>query len=129
MKKQDNDDFQLSRREIRKLHRMNDDLESGRVRPSKAYISEKLPDGTVKIREVDPETIRARRQRIYNETNEVARVRQKTGMSQSEFAGFLGISVRTLQSWERNASKPSGAAVTLLRLVEAKPEVLEVLAE
>jgi putative transcriptional regulator len=48
-------------------------------------------------------------------------------MSQSEFAGFLGISIRTLQSWERNASKPSGAAATLLRIVEARPEVLEAL--
>ena len=114
---------------IEELHRMHEELVSGKVRPARAYVTEKLSDGSVKIREVDPEESRARRQRIYNETNEVARVRQKTGMSQSEFAGFLGISVRTLQSWERNASKPSGAAATLLRIVKAKPEVLEALAD
>lgn len=116
-------------KEIETLHRMREELESGKVRPARAYVTEKLPDGSVKIREVDPEESRARRQRIYNEMNEVAKIRQKTGMSQSEFAGFLGISVRTLQSWERNASKPSGAALTLLRIVEARPEVLEALAD
>lgn len=114
-------------KEIKELHDRHEELLNGKMRPARAYVSEKLPDGSVKIREVDPESVRIRRQHIYNELNEVARIRQKTGKSQSEFAGFLGISVRTLQSWERNASKPSGAAVTLLRLVETKPDILEAL--
>lgn len=114
---------------IEALRRMHEELSSGEVRPARAYLTKKLPDGSVSIREVDLEKARKKRERIYNETNDVARIRQKTGMSQSEFAGFLGISVRTLQSWERNASKPSGAAVTLLRIVEARPEVLEALAD
>jgi putative transcriptional regulator len=112
---------------IEALRLMHEELSSGKARPARAYISEKRPDGSVSIREVDPEKARKKRERIYNETNDVARIRQKTGMSQSEFAGFLGISIRTLQSWERNASKPSGAAATLLRIVEARPEVLEAL--
>lgn len=114
---------------IEALRRMHDELSSGKTRPARAYVTKKLPDGSVSIREVDPAKARKKRERIYNETNDVARIRQKTGMSQSEFAGFLGISVRTLQSWERNASKPSGAAATLLRIVEARPEVIEALAD
>jgi len=108
---------------------MHAELSSGQIRPARAYVTEKRTDGSVVVREVDPECARKNRERIYNETNDVARVRQKTGMSQREFAVFLGISVRTLQSWERNASKPSGAAVTLLRIVEARPDILETLAD
>ena len=111
------------------LRRMHAELSSGQIRPARAYVTEKRTDGSVVVREVDPECARKNRERIYNETNDVARVRQKTGMSQREFAVFLGISVRTLQSWERNASKPSGAAVTLLRIVEARPDILETLAD
>lgn len=114
---------------IEALRRMHDELSSGKVQPARVYVTKKLPDGSVTVREVDAKKAQKQRQRIYNKTNDVAKVRQKTGMSQSEFAGFLGISVRTLQSWERNASKPSGAAATLLRIVEARPEVLEALAD
>ncbi len=40
--------------------------------------------------------------------------RQKTGLSQSEFAALLGVSVRTLQGWEQGRKQPSGAARKLL---------------
>ena len=32
----------------------------------------------------------------------VASIREKTGLSQSRFAELLGVSVRTLQEWERD---------------------------
>ena len=40
--------------------------------------------------------------------------RMKTGLSQSQFARLLGVSVRTLQGWEQGRKHPSGAAKTLL---------------
>lgn len=54
--------------------------------------------------------------------------RQKTGYSQTAFAELLGISVRTLQSWEQGKRQPTGAAATLLKIAKQHPEVLRSLA-
>ena len=53
-----------------------------------------------------------------------ARVRKASGLTQSEFAEILGVSVRTLQDWEQGRRKPSGAAATLLRIAEKHPTLL-----
>ena len=54
----------------------------------------------------------------------VVSVRNHVGLSQSEFAKLLGVSVRTLQGWEQGRIKPSGAAKTLMRIADKHPEVL-----
>ena len=50
--------------------------------------------------------------------------RQKTGLSQSQFAALLGVSVRTLQGWEQGRKQPSGAARTLLSIARTNPKAL-----
>jgi putative transcriptional regulator len=50
--------------------------------------------------------------------------RQRTGLSQSQFASLLGVSVRTLQGWEQGRKQPSGAARTLLTIAWTNPKAL-----
>ena len=55
---------------------------------------------------------------------DVASVREKTGLSQAQFAALLGVSVRTLQDWEQGRRAPSGAARTLLLVAHRNPKAL-----
>ena len=55
---------------------------------------------------------------------DVKTIRGRTGLSQSAFAGLLGISVRTLQDWEQGRRKPRGPAQALLRIANRHPEAL-----
>ena len=61
--------------------------------------------------------------RIVN-VPDVTCIREMTGLSQSEFASLLGVSVRTLQDWEQKRRAPSGAARTLLLIAEKNPAAL-----
>jgi putative transcriptional regulator len=59
------------------------------------------------------------------EVSAAASARMKAGLSQSEFAELMGVSVRTLQDWEQGRRQPSGAAKTLIAIAERRPEVLK----
>jgi putative transcriptional regulator len=54
----------------------------------------------------------------------VIEARQRTGLSQSQFAALLGVSVRTLQGWEQGRKQPSGAARTLLAIASVNPKAV-----
>ncbi|MCG7867364.1 MAG: helix-turn-helix domain-containing protein [Candidatus Thiodiazotropha taylori] len=53
---------------------------------------------------------------------EVKAIREKIGVSQEKFAFLLGVSKRTVENWEQGRRHPTGAARSLLRIVEADPE-------
>jgi putative transcriptional regulator len=50
------------------------------------------------------------------ELPDIKEVREKTGLSQNEFAARLHISPRTLQNWEQGRRYPTGPAATLIRI-------------
>jgi len=58
-----------------------------------------------------------------SEPSEPKIIREKLQLSQSAFAGLLGVSTRTLQDWEQGRRSPQGPAIALLRIAEQHPEV------
>jgi len=66
--------------------------------------------------------------RFTVESYPIVRAREKSGLSQSQFAGLLGVSVRTLQDWEQGRREPSAAAKTLIKVAELNPSVLRKIA-
>ena len=83
---------------------------------SKRNVGREILDG---LREIK----RGEYGRVIN-VQDVAMIRDKTGLSQSRFASLLGVSVRTLQDWEQGRRAPSGAARTLLLVVAKNPRAL-----
>jgi putative transcriptional regulator len=54
----------------------------------------------------------------------IVRARENSGLSQSQFAALLGVSIRTLQEWEQGRREPSAAAQTLIKVAEKHPKIL-----
>ncbi len=52
---------------------------------------------------------------------QVKMIRDKTGLSQSQFARVVGVSKRTLENWEQGRRQPTGPARALLMIVDADP--------
>lgn len=50
----------------------------------------------------------------------IKKIRLASGVSQSVFAKILNVSSAAIKQWERGERKPSGPALKLLNLVEAK---------
>jgi putative transcriptional regulator len=55
---------------------------------------------------------------------EIRRIRDTLHMSQSFFAGVIGVSKKTVESWEYGRGKPSGAAARVLTIADEDPEAL-----
>lgn len=53
---------------------------------------------------------------------EVKAIRERLGVSQEKFALILGVSKRTVENWEQGRRHPTGAARSLLKIVEADPQ-------
>ena len=48
-------------------------------------------------------------------------IRNQTGLTQVLFAKFMGVSVKTVESWEAGRNHPEGAACRLLTLTKNDP--------
>ncbi len=84
----------------------------------KRDIGQELIDGIAAIKKG-----KGKRKIVYLPSN-VKSIREKMDLSQSAFAGLLGVSVRTLQEWEQGRRIPKGPAQALLRVADQHPEAL-----
>jgi len=79
-------------------------------------------------RNLAAELLQSVREMKAGQTNVVSspaiEARKKTGLSQSQFAALIGVSVRTLQGWEQGRKQPSGAARTLLAIASTNPKAV-----
>jgi putative transcriptional regulator len=50
--------------------------------------------------------------------DDIRAVRERSGLTQAQFAATFGIGLGTLQKWERGERSPSGAAKSLLRVMQ-----------
>ena len=61
--------------------------------------------------------------RFIVEQTDVKAIREQIGLSQSDFAKLMRVSVKTLQNWEQHRRNPTGPAAALLKIVSTAPEV------
>lgn len=57
--------------------------------------------------------------RVEIDADDIRTVRERSGMTQRQFAAAFGIGLGTLQKWERGQRRPSGAAQSLLKVMRA----------
>lgn len=55
---------------------------------------------------------------------EIRKIRTKLGLSQAEFAEYLGTSVACIRSWEQGLRRPQNTALRLLWIAKKRPAVL-----
>lgn len=56
---------------------------------------------------------------------EVPAIRARTGLSQAEFARYIGVKKATLLNWEQGRRKPEGPARVLLALIAKDPGIVQ----
>ena len=57
--------------------------------------------------------------------DQIKRIRESIGLSQSKFATWLGVSLASLQDWEEGRQPPTKRALRLLEKAEASAEKLK----
>jgi putative transcriptional regulator len=57
--------------------------------------------------------------------DQIRRIREALGLSQSKFATWLGVSLSSLQDWEEGRHPPTKRAIRLLQKAEASANKLK----
>jgi len=63
--------------------------------------------------------------RVTPRESDARKARLKLGLSQREFAAFVGTAVGTVRKWELGTRLPSGAARTLIDVIKAEPKAVQ----
>ncbi len=62
--------------------------------------------------------------RVTPRKSDAREARIKLGLSQREFASFIGTAVGTVRKWELGTRRPSGAARTLIEVIRIEPKAV-----
>ncbi len=60
----------------------------------------------------------------FRSGDDVAALRRFVGLTQTQFAQAMGISVHTLRNWEQGRRAPEGPAIGLLRIAARHPRII-----
>ena len=60
----------------------------------------------------------------FESGEDITALRKFVGLTQSEFARAMEISVHTLRNWEQGRRKPEGPALALLRIAARHPRII-----
>jgi len=58
-------------------------------------------------------------------SSDIQKIRKTNGFSQCLFAGYLGVSTKTVEAWEAGTNQPSGAASRLLSMLEMNHHLID----
>lgn len=67
---------------------------------------------------------KSRTHKVSVTPDEIQKARKRLGLSQDEFADAFGVSPSTLRKWEQGQRSPTGAAKTLLKIIEREPKAV-----
>ena len=62
--------------------------------------------------------------RVTPHETDAREARLKLGLTQREFATFIGTGVGTVRKWELGTRRPSGAARTLIEVIKTEPKAV-----
>jgi len=62
--------------------------------------------------------------RVVPSRTDAREARHKLGLSQREFASFVGTAIGTVRKWELGTRRPSGAARTLIEVIKNEPKAV-----
>ena len=81
-------------------------------------------DDARKIKKLPRRTVMITPVKSYT-AQEVKAIRHETGMSQKLFAEYLGVSVKTVESWEAGVNHPAGSSSRILSMMERNRNLTE----
>ncbi len=60
---------------------------------------------------------------------EIRDIRKKAGMTQSVFASYMGVSIKTVEAWEGGRTHPTGPVFRLLDILSSSDEMKYIVAK
>ena len=107
---------------LKALIREKNALETGRETPSR--VTEVKFDATGRAVHTERDPVAWRCAQAAAHAERAAAARRKLKLTQEEFSALLGVSRRTLESWEQGRRVPTGAARVLLAVAARHPRVV-----
>jgi putative transcriptional regulator len=96
------------------------------ARPKHSELGRQVLEGLKLVeKHVKGEIELPRRQVEVPDFVDVKAVREKSGLTQAEFARRYGISPRSLQEWEQGRRQPEGAVRAYLLVIDRNPRAVE----